>query len=207
VHAIGDRANRELVGLFEKIQPSAENADICAPSLPHRLEHVQMIRPEDIARLARLNVVACVQPHNLALDMDMIDECVGENGRYTYAFGDLLAAGIAMCLSSDAPVCDPNPLTNIHAAVTRCRSDGTPAGGWYPAQKISVAQAVRAYTLTPAIVGGRAGELGCLKRGSLADMVILDRDIYHVDPMEIIQTRVEMTIFDGRIVHRRSSFS
>jgi len=207
VHAIGDRTNRELAGIFERLQKGGPPPGTCRPLLPHRLEHVQMIRPPDIRRLSPLGVIACVQPHNLVLDMDMIDACLGEKGRYTYPFGDLTAAGIPVCLSSDAPVCDPRPLANIHAAVTRCRPDGTPAGGWYAKQKISVARAVRAYTRTPALAGGRSADLGCLKPGYRADMVILDRDIYRVDPMQILETRVEMTLFDGRIVHRRSSFS
>ena len=207
VHAIGDRANRELVRLFEGLPKHGAAANVFEPSLPHRLEHLQMIRPADIRRLAKLDVVACVQPHNLVLDMDMIDACIGDNGRHTYAFGDLLAAGIAVCLSSDAPVCNPNPLVNIHTAVTRCRPDGTPVGGWYPQQKISVAQAVQAYTLAPAMLGGRADELGCLKQGFRADMVILDRDIYRIDPMQILQAKVAMTLFDGRIVYRHPSFS
>jgi predicted amidohydrolase YtcJ len=143
VHAIGDRTNRELIRIFENLEIGRTRYSSAAPpAIAHRMEHVQMIRPEDLPRLAKLKLTACVQPHNLVLDMNMIDDCVGPRGEYTYAFRDLLDAGIQMCLSSDAPVCDPSPLVNIHAAVTRCRRNGTPAGGWYPRQKISVEEAV-----------------------------------------------------------------
>jgi predicted amidohydrolase YtcJ len=204
VHAIGDRTNRELIRIFEDLESDrAQYRSSAAPAIAHRIEHVQMIRTEDVPRLAKLKLLACVQPHNLVLDMNMIDECVGSRGKYTYAFRDLLDAGIQMCLSSDAPVCDPSPLVNIHAAVTRCRPNGTPAGGWYPRQKISVEEAVRGYTLMPAIAGGAGDRLGSITAGKHADMIVLDRNLYTIDPMEIIHTQVDMTILNGRIVYQR----
>jgi predicted amidohydrolase YtcJ len=94
----------------------------------------------------------------------------------------------------------------IHAAVTRQRKDGTPKGGWYPGQRISVDEAVRGYTIVPAITYGQDDVLGSITPGKHADLVILDRDIYSVDPMEIVNTRVDLTIFNGRIVHRGGVF-
>jgi predicted amidohydrolase YtcJ len=208
IHAIGDRTNRELITVFEKLakqRTGAGKKGFGPPAIPHRIEHVQMIRTEDLARLACLNLVACVQPHNLILDISMIDECAGPKGSYTYTFRDMLDAGIPLCLSSDSPVCNPSPLVNIHAAVTRCRQDGTPAGGWYPRQRISVEEAVRGYTLTPAIASGVGDRLGSITAGKRADMVIIDRNIYDIDPMDIIHASVDMTIFDGRIVYQRDS--
>ncbi len=206
VHAIGDRANRELISVFEAVKRDKAFEDIdpaSRPAVPHRIEHLQMIRPEDLYRMARLNLVGCVQPHNLILDIHMIDSCVGEMGQWTYAYRSMLDAGIPLMLSSDSPVCDPRPLVGIHAAVTRQRRDGSPEGGWYPRERISVEEAVRGYTLAPAEANGVTGELGTISPGKRADMVVLDRDIFSVDPMEIIETSVDMTIFDGRVVFSR----
>ncbi len=205
VHAIGDRTNREVITIFErlaKLRNETKEQSIVPPLLPHRIEHTQMIRSEDIQRLAKLKVAACVQPHNMILDINMIEESVGPRGRWTYAYKEMIDAGIPVLLSSDAPVCDPSPLVGIHAAVTRQRRDGTPAGGWYPEQRISVEDAVRGYTTAPAAFYGQSREMGTLTPGKRADMAVLDRDIFGVDPMQIADTRVEMTIFDGRIVYR-----
>jgi predicted amidohydrolase YtcJ len=205
VHAIGDRANREIINVLEELVESRskmKTKSFVPPALPHRIEHTQMIRSEDIQRLANIKVAACVQPHNMILDINMIDESVGERGRWTYAYKEMLDAGIPVLFSSDAPVCDPSPLVGIHAAVTRQRLDGTPEGGWYPEQRISVEDAVRGYTTVPAAFYGQSNKMGTLTSGKRADMIVLDRDIFEVDPMEIADARVEMTIFDGRIVYR-----
>ena len=205
VHAIGDRANREVITTLEglpKLRSESQERSFVPPVLPHRIEHTQMIRSEDIQRLAKLKVAACVQPHNMILDINMIEESVGPRGRWTYAYKEMIDAGIPVILSSDAPVCDPSPLVGIHAAVTRQKRDGTPAGGWYPEQRISVEDAVRGYTTVPAAFYGQSREMGTLMPGKRADMIVLDRDIFQVDPMEIADARVEMTIFDGRIVYR-----
>jgi predicted amidohydrolase YtcJ len=203
IHAIGDRANRELIGIFERLLRlrSREPAEAASPPpVPHRIEHVQMIRPEDISRLARLNLVAGVQPHNMILDINMIAKSVGSKGKWTYTYRSMLDAGIPLMFSSDCPVCDPRPLAGIHALVTRQRDDGTPPEGWYPEQRLTVEEAVRGYTLTPAAALGVADEIGSIACGKRADLVVLDRNIYQVDPMEIPDTRVEMTVFDGDIV-------
>jgi hypothetical protein len=205
VHVIGDRANREIITILEqlaKLRTKAADRSCVPPLLPHRIEHAQMIRSEDIQRLAKLKIAACVQPHNMILDINMIDESVGPRGRWTYAYKEMIDAGIPVLLSSDAPVCDPNPLVGIHAAVTRQRRDGTPAGGWYPRQRIGVEDAVRGYTTVPAAFYGQSREMGTLTPGKRADVTVLDRDIFQVDPPEIADARVEVTIFDGRVVHR-----
>jgi predicted amidohydrolase YtcJ len=207
IHAIGDRANREVVSVFEELKKSRlrdKNGPYAPPAISHRIEHVQMIRPEDLKRLARLGIPACVQPHNMILDIGMINESVGDKGKWTYAYRDMLDAGIPLILSSDAPVCDASPLAGIHAAVTRQRRDGTPEGGWYPHQRISVDEAVRGYTVTPAMAYGQDHTLGSITPGKYADLIILEKNIYTIDPMEIADTKVDMTIFDGRIVYQRS---
>jgi len=202
VHAIGDRANRELVGVFEELA-RRRTADGVRPAAPHRLEHVQMIRPEDVVRLGRLGVVASVQPLHLSDDITVHDQGLGDRGRWVYPFKGLLEAGLTLAFGSDCPVSDPNPLWGVHAAVTRQRRDGSPAQGWYPAQRLSVAEAVRAYTLGPALACGREADLGSLSPGKLADLIVLDRDIYSIEPADIHRARVDLTVFDGRVVFRR----
>ena len=200
IHAIGDRANREVIGIFEKLGQPPSGA---GPAVPHRIEHLQIIRPEDAARLGRLNVAACMQPPNLPLDINMIDECGGERARDAYAFRRLMETGVKVSFSSDAPVCDHRPLLGIHAAVTRQRPDGTPAGGWRPEQKIGLDEAVRAYTAAPAEMNGWWSEAGALKPGKRADLAVLSGNIYEIDPGEIPSVAVDLTVFDGRAVFRR----
>jgi predicted amidohydrolase YtcJ len=197
IHAIGDRANRELVSVFEEVLGSERGA---APSAPHRIEHLQNIRPEDVRRLGRLGVVASVQPIHVPDDFPMLEKSVGTRGRWAYPFRDLLAAGVPLAFGSDCPVADPNPLWGIHAAVTRQMRDGSPTGGWYPGQRLSVAEAVWGFTMGAALVSDREAELGSLTPGKLADLVVLDRDIFNIKPMEIALTQAVMTIFDGQIV-------
>jgi len=208
IHSIGDRANRELVTLYENLREEHMGAGKSAPAAPmaaHRIEHVQMIRPEDLRRLGSLDVVACVQPHNMILDIAMIEESVGAKGKWTYPYRDMIDWGIRVIFSSDAPVCDPSPLVGIHSAVTRQRKDGTPKGGWYPSQRISIEEAVKGYTILPAVSYGVGDKLGSITPGKYADMVVLDKNIYTIDPVEIIETEVDITIFDGRIVFQRES--
>lgn len=209
IHAIGERVNRELTTLFESLEHKRSRTPCRKTARPlprHRIEHVQMIRPQDLERLARLDVVACVQPHNMILDINMIDKCVGARGKWTYSFRAMLDAGMLLVLGSDCPVASPSPLVAIHAAVTRQREDGTPPGGWYAQHRISVAEAVQALTTTPARAYGLQDELGSITPGKKADLIVLDRDIFAIDPGEIIHAQVDLTIFDGRIVHRSARF-
>lgn len=206
IHAIGDRSNRELLRIFEELHCMRQ--DGCeglrpAPALPHRIEHVQMIRPDDLERMGQLGLAACVQPHNMILDINMIDGCVGERGRFTYLYRDLLDAGVPLMFSSDCPVCDPSPLVGIHAAVTRQRGDGTPDGGWYPRQRITVQEAVYGYTAMAARCHGAGDELGTLSPGKRADLIVLDQNLFEIDPAAILDTRVEMTLLDGELVYQR----
>ena len=106
-------------------------------------------------------------------------------------------------LSSDAPVADPNPLAGIYSAVTRKRMDKTPEKGWYMDQALSVEEAVRGYTITPALVSGTGDRLGSISKGKLADLIVLDQDIFKIDPDRIADTKVDLTLFDGRIVYER----
>lgn len=206
VHAIGDRANRELIGVFERIRWTKRDSNTAPPAAPHRIEHVQMIRPEDVARLADLDLMASVQPLHCPDDIPMVERSVGPRSRFAYPFRDMQEAGVRMAFGSDCPVADANPMFGIHAAVTRQTRDGTPPGGWYPEQRLTVSEAVWGFTMGGALVSGREAQLGTITPGKLADLVVLDRDILALEriaPMEIDQAQVVMTVFDGDIVFWR----
>ena len=160
-----------------------------------------MIQTEDIARLARLGIVASVQPVHITDDFPMIEASVGRRARFAWRFRDMLEAGVRLALGSDCPTAAPSPMWGIHAAVTRRRRDGTPAGGWFPEQCLTVSEAVWGYTMGGALVSGREAELGSLTPGKLSDLIVLDRDIFVIDLMEIAETQVVMTIFDGQVVY------
>jgi predicted amidohydrolase YtcJ len=202
VHAVGDRANREMVNLFERLASRRAAAGSQPPALAHRIEHVQMIRPGDAARLAGLGVALCVTPPNMVLDMNLIDAAVGERGAWTYAFRRLMDTGAPVMFSSDCPVCDPDPLRGIHAAVTRQRTDGTPENGWYPDSRVTVSEALDAYTAVPA-AAHRSDDLGAVETGKKADLAALSENITTIPPHRLPDVRVDLTVFDGRVVYRR----
>ncbi len=198
VHAVGDRTSREVIDMFTRVE--MRNHSSCL--LPHRIEHVQMIQPEDLEKLSRMkNLALSCQPNNMSLDISMIDQCLGPRGRYTYSLKSLLNSGIPLMLSSDAPVADPNPFAGIYSAVTRKRMDGTPVEGWYKKQALDVSEAIRAYTLTPAQASGCDQTRGSISMGKYADMVVANRNIFTILSDDIAETKVEITIFNGEIVY------
>ena len=201
IHAVGDRATREVIGVFEKTAAPALLGG-SGPALPHRIEHVQNIHPDDLPRLGRLPIAACLTPPNLVLDINTVDKSVGKRGRYTYALKDILACGVPTMFSSDCPVCSPDPLLGIRAAVTRQRLDNTPAGGWHPESRIKTAQAVQAYTEKPAVLHNAGKELGRVAPGYMADLVVLDKDILTCPPEDLHRLKIRFTVFAGRVVHQ-----
>ena len=202
VHAVGDRANREIINLFQDLKMHRTHAGIQQPRIPHRNEHVQMIRPEDTYRLRDLNVALCVTPANMVLDINLIDSAVGEKGRWAYAFRELMDTGAPVMFSSDCPVCDPDPLVGIHAAVTRQRADGTPQDGWHPQNRVRLTEAIGAYTVVPAAVH-HAHDIGAIAPGKKADLAVLSENMLTAQPSRIPHIKVDMTFFDGNIVYRR----
>jgi predicted amidohydrolase YtcJ len=192
VHAIGDRANRLVLDAL---------ADAGTGGLRHRIEHVQLLHADDVDRLADLGVVASMQPIHATQDCEMADRYWGERCATAYAWRSLIEAGTALAFGSDCPVEDLNPFLGIHAAVTRRRADGFPGPeGWYPEQRLTVAEAVRAYTLGAARAAGLEDRLGTLAPGKLADLVVLDRDIFTCDPMAVAETQVVATMIAGQFV-------
>jgi predicted amidohydrolase YtcJ len=195
VHAIGDKANRRVLDAFEKQRDQGSGA-----GLRHRIEHVQVLHPADIPRFKALDIIASMQPIHATSDMTLADKYWGERARWSYAWRSLLNTGVRLAFGSDAPVEPFNPLVGIHAAVTRQRADGEPAGGWYPQERLSVAEAVHGFTLGAAYASGEEKDRGSISVGKLADLVVLSQDIFETPPREILDTRVVATVFDGKLV-------
>jgi predicted amidohydrolase YtcJ len=197
VHAIGDRACREAIGVLTGL-PRRHG-----PGPRHCLEHLQVVRPEDLARLAETGAVASVQPIHLTDEIEVHERRLGDRCRFAYPFRNILAAGVQMAFGSDAPVADPNPIFGLHAAVTRRRRQDGPGRGWQEQERIGLEEAVRAYTLVPALVTGRQADLGSLAVGKLADLIVLDRDIFNAPEEEIHQAMVDLTMVGGEVVFTR----
>jgi predicted amidohydrolase YtcJ len=204
VHAIGDRANRVVLDIFEELAQTAP-----PPPIPHRIEHVQIIDPADLPRLARLGITASVQPIHATDDMDTADLFLGARGAHMYNFRSLFASGARVAFGSDAPVADPNPFLGFHAALTRQRPERMDRAPWYGDERITLAQTIFAYTLGAAQAAGWDKLIGTLNPGKMADLIVLDRDIFALEAQgikgrEIADTQVDMTLFGGEVVYSRT---
>ncbi len=195
IHAIGDRAVRLSLDAIERAQREA------TPPLPHRIEHAQLLHPQDIPRFHALGVVASMQPIHCPSDMPVARRFWGDRCRYAYAWKSLLDQGAVLAFGSDTPVEPINPWYGIHAALTRQRADGSPEGGWYPEERLTIEQAVWAYTVGPAYAAGETAIKGTLQEDRVADLIVLDRDIFRVSPEEVRETKVLMTILGGEVVY------
>jgi predicted amidohydrolase YtcJ len=201
IHAIGDRAVREVLDVLTEIGDENEGWGM-ENGLRHRIEHVQIVHPDDIPRLAPLGVIASMQPVHVMDDWPVADRVWGhERSRTAYALRSLLDAGTHLALGSDCPVAPLNPLLGIQAAVLRQDEKGEPRDGWYPEERLTVAEAVRGYTMGAAYAVGLEDVLGSITPGKLADLVVLDQDIFEIEPVEIASVKPTMTIFDGRVVY------
>ncbi|MGQ9800845.1 MAG: amidohydrolase [Candidatus Saccharicenans sp.] len=202
VHAIGDRANALLLDIMEKIIRENGPRD-----RRWRIEHCQHLRKNDIERFGRLGLIASVQPYHAIDDGCWAERKIGpERARTTYAFRSLQAAGAVLIFGSDWTVAPLNPLTGIYAAVTRRTLDGKNPEGWIPEEKISLEEAIKGYTIRAAYAEFSEKEKGSLQEGKLADLVVLDRDLFRLKPEEIAGTRVLLTMVDGRIVYSKPEF-
>ncbi len=201
VHAIGDRAIATQLGIFERV--AQENG---ARDRRFRIEHAQHIGAQEIAEFGRLGVIASMQPYHAIDDGRWADKVIGpDRASRTYAFRALLDNNARLAFGSDWFVAPPTPLEGIYAAVTRQTLDGAHPGGWVPEQKITVEEALRAYTAGGAFASYEEREKGTLEAGKLADFVIIDRDLTTIRPETIREARVMVTVVGGEVVFEREA--
>lgn len=204
VHAIGDRGVSEMLGLYERLKAEAGiNLE------GFRIIHAQVVRPEDFPRFRPLGIIAEVNPYHISDDMRWMEERIGrERCRGAYAFRSLIDNGAVLCFGSDWPgtsaaYYEMHPRCLIYAAVARKTLNGTPEGGWFPEQKLTVEEALRAYTTNGARAALDGASRGTLEPGKLADITIFDRDLFRVPEDEILKVEVDYTVVDGRVVFER----
>ncbi len=195
VHAIGDRAVRHALDAFEAARGAG------TPPLPQRIEHAQLVHPDDLPRFAALGVRASMQPQHATSDAFAATAAWGGRCALSYPWRALAESGAMLAFGSDAPVEPPLPWLGLHAAVTRTRPDGTPAGGFVPAQRIDLDLALRAYTEGAAELAGQASRLGTLEPGAEADLVVWDRDLHAARPEALASARPAVTVLGGEIVY------
>ena len=201
IHAIGDRADRAILDFYQRVEKEDGPRDRRL-----RIEHAQHLTAPDIPRFAQLHVIASMQPYHAIDDGRWAQKRLGaERIHFAYDFRSLLDSGALLAFGSDWPVAPMEPLTGIYAAVTRRTLDNRNPDGWIPDQKITVAQAVHGYTVGSAYAQFDEKIKGSLEPGKLADLVVLSRDIFHIDPVQIEDTHVDLTIFDGRIIYDASA--
>ncbi len=199
IHAIGDRANRVTLDAFEAAKKINNRRDA-----RHRIEHAQFVHPADVPRFKQLGVIASMQPCHLLSDIRWAPVILGpERLGEAYAWNTLLKSGAALAFGTDYPVEPLNPMRNLYASVTRESESGGPAGGWVPENKISIAEALRAYTWGSAYGQFEEDRKGTLSPGKFADLVVLSQDVTRVPPKEILRTQVLLTMVGGRIVYER----
>jgi predicted amidohydrolase YtcJ len=195
VHAIGDRAIGMLLDIYERV----EKAD-GARDRRFRIEHAQHLRESDIPRFAQLDVIASMQPYHAIDDGRWAEQFIGKRIATTYAFRSLLDAKARLAFGSDWSVAPATPLEGIYAAVTRRTLDDRNPDGWVPAQKITVEEALRAYTTGGAYASFDESRKGSLTAGKLADLVMIDRDLFEIPPEQIREAKVVATVVGGKVV-------
>jgi predicted amidohydrolase YtcJ len=200
VHAIGERANGLLLDIFDSVAQAHGSRD-----RRFRIEHAQHLRRQDIDRIARAGVIASMQPYHAADDGRWAQKRIGaERIKTTYAFRSLLDRGAHLAFGSDWTVAPMDPLLGIHAAVTRRTLDGKNPGGWIPEEKITVEEALRAYTVGDAYGVFAERDRGKLAPGFKADLVLLDQDLTRIPPETIENVKVQATVMNGRVVYSAS---
>lgn len=196
IHAIGDKANNTILNMYEAVERAHGDRD-----RRWRIEHAQHLLPSDIPRFAQLHVIASMQPYHSIADGGWAEKRIGpQRAKTSYAWRSLLDAGAILAFGSDWDVAPMSPLMGIYAAVTRRTLDGKHPDGWIPEQKITVEEAVRAYTMGSAYASFDDGIKGSIEPGKLADLIVLSDDIFAIDPVKIADTKVMLTMFDGKVV-------
>jgi predicted amidohydrolase YtcJ len=197
-HAIGDRGNRTVLDIYERVLREEPGR-----GLRHRVEHAQILSPSDIGRFASLGVIPSMQFTHCTSDMPWVTDRIGDERTVgAYAWRSLIETGSRIPGGSDFPVESIDPLLGIYAAVTRQDLSGEPAGGWMPEQRLTIEEAVRAFTLDAAWAAGQEKERGSIERGKLADLTILEEDLMESDPADIPGIKVMATIVAGRCRYR-----
>ncbi len=199
IHAIGDKANAIILDTFEKAIVQNGPRD-----RRWRVEHAQHLRPVDIERMAKLGIIASVQPYHAIDDGRWAENKIGkERCRITYAFGSLLEKGALLACGSDWTVAPLDPLTGIYAAVTRRTTDGKNPEGWFPEQKIPLEKALKGYTQNGAYAEFSEELKGSIAQGKLADLVVLSQNIFQVPAEKILETHIKTTIVGGKVIFQR----
>jgi predicted amidohydrolase YtcJ len=197
VHAIGDKANNYILNLYEEIKKVNSKWD-----RRFRIEHAQHLIPEDVIRFKEIKVIASVQPYHAIDDGVWVRNRIGEKREIlTHMYKSYLDNNVVMAFGTDWPVAPLNPMYGLFAAVTRRTVDGKNPDGWIPEQKITIEEAIKAYTLDAAYASFEDNIKGSIEVGKVADMVVLSDDILTIDPIKIWDIKVEMTMFDGKIVY------
>lgn len=197
IHSIGDAALDQALNVLENLLPlSRDKLDF-----PVRINHVQVCRPDQVERLAKLGVICDVQPTFLTSDMNIAPDRLGERMDWAYAWKRLVGAGLTLTGSSDAPVETPSPMRGIWAAVCRTGEDGKPERGWTPSQKLTLDEALRLYTTGPARAIGHSDDLGRIAPGYFADFAILDENIFEISEHRLKDVNVLATFMGGIQTH------
>jgi predicted amidohydrolase YtcJ len=203
IHAIGTRAIAEMLDIYARVEQENHASDGLATARRFRIEHAQHMRPEDFARFAKLGVIASMQPYHAIDDGRWVEKRIGhERARWSYAWRSMLDAGALLTFSTDWPVAPLDPLLGVYAAVTRETLDGKNPGGWFPQEKLTLDQTLRAYTYGSAYAAFEEGNRGTIAPGKLGDIVVLSDDLFSIPPDKIKDTHVVLTVVGGRIVHR-----
>lgn len=201
IHGIGDAAIHQILEVFDSLQTERPGKN-----RRWRIEHAQVMDSSDFPLFARLNVIASMQPSHCITDMHWAPERIGERARYAYAWNTFRKYRIPLAFGTDWPVEPLNPMVGLYAAVTRQDTTGYPPEGWYPEERISMGEAIMAYTLGAAYASGNESWCGTLQPGKVADFVVLDRDLFQVLPREILQTKVLATYLEGKAIYTSPLF-
>jgi predicted amidohydrolase YtcJ len=226
LHAIGDGANRMALEGFAAamnrplapaaaLEPAQSRAEMRGPGggptqpvarFRHRIEHAQVVSPLDFARFRDLGVVASMQPSHAISDKRWAQDRLGEYRVLgAYSWHTMLAHGVRTPFGTDWPVEPINPYLGLYAAVTRQSTEGDPAGGWWPQERVSMADAIRAYTAEGAYASFEEQEKGQIAPGMLADLAVHSQDLLTINPRDILSTEVDITIFNGQVVYERAA--
>jgi predicted amidohydrolase YtcJ len=200
IHAIGTRAIAEMLDIYAKVEKDDGPG---AAARRFRIEHAQHMREQDFATFAKLGIIASMQPYHAIDDGRWVEKRVGhDRARWSYTWRSMLNAGAMLAFGTDWPVAPLNPLLGVYAAVTRETLDGKNPGGWFPEEKISLEEALRAYTYGSAYASFQEKEKGTIAPGKLGDIVVLSDDLFTIPPDKIKDAHVVLTVVGGRIVHR-----